>query len=122
MGRRPARHWDLMETTTDDQADTPLQSNDLQGRQGRLEASAAEAAGILSRTRVAEYDVEAIVAGPRELNDLLSQSEPSERRAFVEVFVEQIVMGLGQLKVHYTMPTPEDSLVAGMKAEEVAIG
>ena len=120
--RRPGRHWDLMETKPDDQADTPLQVNDLWDRRGSLEASAAEAAGILSRTRVAEYDVEAIVADPQELNDLLSKSEPSERRAFVEAFVEKIVMGPGQVKVHYTMPTPEDSRTAGMKAEEVAIG
>ena len=122
VGRGPDRHWDLMETANHDQADTPLQINDLQDQQRRLEAPAAEAAGILSRTRVAGYDVEAIVADPRELNDLLSKSEPSERRAFVEAFVEQIVMSPGQVKVHYTMPMPEDSRTAGMKAEEVAIG
>ena len=122
MGRRPGRHLDLLETVNDDQAETPLQSNDLQDRQRRLEASAAEAAGTLSRTKVAGYDVEAIVADPRELNDLLSKSEPSERRAFVQAFVKQIVMGPGQMKVHFTMPTPEDSLTAGMNSEEVAIG
>ena len=122
VGRRPGRHWDLMETKPDEQADTPLQVNDLWDQHGLLEASAAEAAGILSRTRVAEYDVEAIVADPQELNDLLSKSEPSERRAFVQAFVKQIVMGPGQMKVHFTMPTPEDSLTAGMKSEEVAIG
>ena len=111
-----------METKTDDQADTPLQSNHLWDRPGRLEASAVETAGILSRIGAARYDVEAIVADPQELNDLLSKSEPSERRAFVEAFVEQIVMGPGQVKVHYTMPMPEDSRTAGMKAQEVAIG
>ena len=119
---RPDRNCDLMETKPDDQAGTPLQSNHLWDRQGRLEASAAEAAGILSRIGAARYDVEAIVADPRELNDLLSKSEPSERRAFVEAFVEQIVTGPGQVKVHYTMPTPEDSRTAGMQSEEVAIG
>lgn len=122
VGRGPDRLWDLIETTNDDQADTLLQVSDLRERQWRLEASTAEAAGILSRIRVAEYDVEAIVADPRELNDLLSKSEPSEYRAFVEAFVEQIVMGPGQVKMHYSMPMPEDSRTAGMKAEEVAIG
>ena len=122
VGRGPDRHWDLMETANHDQADTPLQINDLEDRQRRLEALAAEAAGILSRTRVAGYDVEGIVADPRGLNELLSKSEPSERRAFVEAFVEQIVIGPGQVKMHYTMPMPEDSRTAGMKAEEVAIG
>lgn len=122
IGRGQGRYRDLMETKTDDQADTPLQRNDLRDRQGRLEASAAEAAGILSRIRVAGYDAEAIVADPRELNDLLSRSEPSERRAFVEAFVDEIVMGPGQIKVHYTIPMPEDSQTAGMKAQEVAIG
>ena len=120
--RRPGRLWDLMETASHDQAAPLLQVNDLRDRQGRLQAPAAEAAGILSRIRVAEYDAEAIVADPRELNDLLSKSEPSERRAFVEAFVEQIVMSPGQVKVHYTMPMPEDSRTAGMKSEEVAIG
>ena len=48
--------------------------------------------------------MEAIVADLRELNELLSKSEPSERRAFVEAFVEQIVIGPGQVKMHYTMP------------------
>ena len=122
VGRRPGRHWDLMETANHDQADTLLQINELQDRQRRLEASSAEAAGILSRIGVARYDVEAIVADPRELNELLSESEPSERRAFVEAFVQQIVIGPGQVKMHYTMPMPEDSRTAGMKAEEVAIG
>ncbi len=120
--RRQGRLWDLMETTNHDQADTPLQINDLRDRQGRLQAPAAEASGILSRNRVAEYDMEAIVDDPRELNDLLSKSEPSERRTFVEAFVEQIVMSPGQVKMHYTMPMPEDSRTAGMKSEEVAIG
>ena len=122
VGRRPGRYQDLMETTNDDQADTLLQVNDLRDRRRRLEAPAAEAAGILSRIRVAGYDVEAIVADPQELNDLLSKSEPSERRGFVEAFVEEIVMGPGQMKMYYTMPMPEDSRTAGMKAEEVAIG
>ena len=123
IGRGQGRYRDLMETKTDDQADTPHQSQRPPGSgRGRLEASAAEAAGILSRIRVAWHGVEAIAADPQELNELLSRSEPSERRAFVLAFVEQIVMGLGQMKVHYTMATPEDSLTAGMKAEEVAIG
>ncbi len=120
--RRPGRHWDLMETANEDHADTPLQINDPRDRQGGLEASAAEAAGILSRIGMARYDAEAIVADPQELNDLLSRSEPSERRGFVQAFVEQIVMGPGQVEVHYTMPTPEDSRTAGMKAEVVAMG
>ena len=119
---RLGRHRNLMETANEDQADTLLQINDLRDRQGRLEAPAAEAAGILSRIRLAEYDVEAIVDDPREMNDLLSKSESSERRAFVEALVEQTVIGPGQVKVHYTMPMPEDSRTAGMKAEEVAIG
>ena len=122
VGYRLGCHLDLLETVNDDQADTLLQINDLQDRQGDLEASAAEAAGILSRIREAAYHVEAIVADPQELNDLLNQSEPSERRGFVEAFVEEIVMGPGRVEVHYTMPTPEDSLTAGMKSEEVAIG
>ena len=115
--RRQGRLWDLMETINHDQADTLLQVNDLRDRQGRLQAPAAEAAGILSRIRLAEYDEEAIVDDPREMNDLLSKSESSERRAFVEALVEQIVMSPGQVKVHYTMPMPEDSRTAGMKGE-----
>ena len=50
---RLGRHRNLMETANEDQAGTPLQINDLQDRQRRLEALSAEAAGILSRTRVA---------------------------------------------------------------------
>ena len=122
MRRRPGRLWDLMETTKNGQADTLLPVNDLRDRQGRLQAPAAEAAGILSRFRVAGDDPEAIVTDPRKLNELLSKSEPSERRAFVEAFVEEIVMGPGQVKVDYTMPMPEDLQTAGMNAEAVAIG
>ena len=51
----------------------------------------------------------------------LNESELTERRAFIESFVKEIVVGPGEARVRYTIPMPQDSRIAGMDAEEVAI-
>ncbi len=51
----------------------------------------------------------------------VANANATERRAFIESFVEEIVVGPGEAKVRYTIPMPQDSRIAGMDAEDVAI-
>ena len=60
-------------------------------RQERLEDAAADAGAILS-----------------------------QRRAFMETFVKEIVVMPGNALMRYTIPMPDDSLISGGNAEEMA--
>ena len=51
----------------------------------------------------------------------LRESELTERRAFVESFVKEIMVEPGGALVRYTIPMPEDSPIGGVDAEEVAL-
>ena len=45
----------------------------------------------------------------------------TERRAFVETFVKEIVVMPGNALMRYTVPMPDDSRIPGRNAEEVAL-
>ena len=55
------------------------------------------------------------------MNDFLDQSELTERRAFIESFVREIVVMPGAVQIRYTMPMTDDSDVHGSDAEETAL-
>ena len=46
---------------------------------------------------------------------------PTERRAFIESFVKEIVVMPGNALMRYTVPMPDDSLIPGRVAEKVAL-
>ena len=119
--RRLDRHYNLAETTDMDIEDFKPRIKDHRERQERLEATAAEARAMLSQWRVVLDDVEAITAYAQNLSQFLNESELTERGAFIESFVREIVVQPGGALVRYTIPMPEDSPIWEKDTEEMAL-
>ena len=73
-------------------------------RQERLEEAAGEARAILAERR-----------------EVLVESELTERRAFIESFVKEIVVTPDDALMRYTVPMTEDSLIPGGATDKVAL-
>ena len=121
MKRRLDRLYNLVETTDLDMADVTPRIRDHRERQERLEASAQEARAILSQRRTVLDDVDTIAAYAQDMSEFLNESELTERRAFIETFVKEIVVMPGNALMRYTVPMPDDSLIPGGVAEKVAL-
>ncbi len=119
--RRMSRLYDLAETTDLDIEDFKPRIREHRERQGKLEASAEEAKAILSQRREVLDDVETITAYALDLSVFLKDSELTERRAFIESFVKEIVVMPDNAVVRYTIPMPDDSPIPGRDAEEMAL-
>ena len=119
--RRLDRLYNLVETTDLDMADVTPRIRDHRERQERLEATAEEARAILSQRREVLDDVETITAYAQDLSVFLNESELTERKAFIESFVKEIVVMPGNAVVRYTIPMPDDSPIPGRDAEEMAL-
>ena len=119
--RRLDRLYNLAETTDLDIDDFKPRIKDHRERQQRLETTAEEARAMLSQRRVVLDDVETITAYAEDLSEYLKESELTERRAFIESFVKEIVVQPGNALVRYTIPMPEDSPIEGKDAEEVTL-
>ncbi len=119
--RRLDRLYNLAETTDLDIEDFKPRIKDHRERQEKLEATAAEARAMLSQRRVVLDDVETITAYAQDLSQFLNESELTERRAFIESFVKEIMVQPGGAMLRYTIPMPEDSPIEGRDAEEVAL-
>ena len=119
--RRLDRLYNLAETTDLDIEDFKPRIKDHRERQEKLEATAEEAKAMLSQRRVVLDDVETITAYCEDLSKFLNESELTERRAFIESFVKEIVVQPGGALVRYTIPMPEDSPIGGRDAEEMAL-
>ena len=50
-----------------------------------------------------------------------NMSDLTERRAFIETFVKEIVVMPGDALLRYTIPMPDDSPIPGRNAEEMAL-
>ena len=119
--RRLDRLYNLVETTDMDIDDFKPRIRDHQERQQRLEASAEEARAILSQRREVLDDVNTITAYAQDMSEFLNESELTERRAFIETFVKEIVVMPGNALMRYSVPMPDDSLIPGRVAEKVAL-
>ena len=119
--RKLGRIWHVIETTDIDIADAAGRIKEHRDRQERLEDAAAEARAILADRRAVLDDVETITAYAKDMRDFLNQSELTERRAFIESFVKEIVVMPGDALMRYTVPMPDDSLIPGRAAEKVAL-
>ena len=86
-----------------------------------MEDAAAEARAILAERREVLDDVETIADYATEMSAFLNESELTERRAFIETFVKEIVVMPGVALLRYTIPIPEDSPIPGRNAEEMAL-
>ena len=65
--------------------------------------------------------LETITAYALDLSMFLNESELTERRAFIESFVKEIVVMPDNAVVRYTVPMPDDSLIPGEKAQEIPL-
>ncbi len=101
---------------------TPRPASGSTGKGGeRLEDAAADARATLSQRSTVLDDVETIAAYAVDMSEFLNRSEMTERRAFVETFVKEIVVTPGSALLRYTIPMPDDSLIPGRSAEEMAL-
>ena len=102
--RRLGRLWDIVETTDDVPADTDIRIKANTERRSLLEASLKEAEFILSQRKSVKNDLETIVARAQDMTEFLKESELSERKAFAETFVREIVVMPGKAVVRYKVP------------------
>ena len=119
--RKLGRVWHFIENSDIEMADASDRIKEHRERQERLEEAAAEARAILAERREVLDDVETIAAYAREMRDFLVVSELTERRAFIESFVKEIVVTPNDALLRYTVPMPEDSLIPGGATEKVAL-
>ncbi len=76
---------------------------------------------MLSQRRVVLDDVETITAYAQDLSQFLNESELTERRAFIETFVKEILVMPGDTLMRYTVPMRNDSLAPGKATDKVAL-
>ena len=112
--RKLGRIWHFVETTDIDMADASDRIKEHRERQERLEDAAADARAILD-------GVETIAAYAQDMSEFLNESELTERRAFIETFVKEIVVMPGDALLRYTIPMPDDSRIPGRNAEEMPL-
>ena len=119
--RRLDRLYNLVETTDLDMADVTPRIRDHRERQQRLEISPEEARAILSQRREVLDDVKTITAYAQDMSEFLNESELTERRAFIESFVKEIVVMPGNALMRYTIPisqsTTKTAVLVGSRPE-----
>ena len=119
--RRLDRLYELVETTDMDIEDFRPRIRDHRERQERLEAAEAEARAMLSQRRNVLDQVETIAAYAQDMSRFLKKSELTERRAFIESFIKEIVVTPNNALLRYSVPMPQDSLAPGRNAEDMAL-
>ena len=74
-----------------------------------MEDAAEDARAMLSQRRKVLDDVNTITAYAQELRDFLDESEPTERRAFIQSFVKEIVVMPDNALLRYTVPISQST-------------
>ncbi len=124
--RKLGHIWHFVETTDIDMADASDRIKEHRERQERLEDAAADAGAILSQRRAVLDDMNTIAAYAQDMSEFLKESELTERRAFIETFVKEIVVMPGDAVLRYTIPisqsTQKTELLLGSRSEEFWIG
>ena len=120
--RHLSRIWHFIgETDNIDMADAGSHIRELRDRQELLEDEASAARAILTQRRSVLDNVDTVEAYAREMRDFLKHSELTERKAFIQSFVKEIVVIPGDALVRYTVPMPSDSLIPGKAIEKMAL-
>ena len=119
--RQLGRIWRYIATSDTVMADASLHIRELQDRQERLEDAAEDARAMLSQRRKVLDDVNTIAAYAKDMGHFLDESEPTERRAFIQSFVKEIVVTPGDALLRYAIPISDVSLIPGRVTEEVAL-
>ena len=107
--RMLGRIWNAIETTDIDMADASDRLKEHRERKERLEDGAADARAVLSRRRAYLDDVNTIAAYAKEMKNFLQESELTERRAFIESFVKEIMAIPGDALIRYTIPISQST-------------
>ena len=115
------RIWHFIETSDAVMADASDRIREHRERQERLEYFAEQARAVLAQRRKVLDDVNTIAAYAKDMKDFLKESELTERRAFIQSFIKEIVVVPGDALLRYTVPMPDDSLIPGRAAEKVAL-
>ena len=116
--RKLGRIWHFIETPDAVMADA---SDRIREHRERLEYFAEQARAVLAQRRKVLDDVNTIAAYAKDMKDFLKESELTERRAFIQSFVKEIVVVPGDALLRYTVPMPDDSLIPGRAAEKVTL-
>ena len=119
--RRLGAIWNAIETSDIDISDASDRIKEHRERKERLEDAAEDARAILSERRAHLDDVDTIAAYARDMKDFLEESELTERRAFIESFVKEIMVIPGDALIRYTVPMPGDGFLGGRVTEKVAL-
>ena len=120
--RHLSRIWHFIgETDNVEMADLGDHIRELRDRQERLEDEAAAAREILARRRSVLDDVNTIEAYAKDMRDFLTHSELTERKAFIQSFVKEIVVLPSDALLRYTVPMPSDSMIPGKAIEKMAL-
>ena len=119
--RRLGVIWNALETSNIELADASDRIREHRERKERLEDAAADARAVLSERRAYLDDVNTIAAYAKDMKDFLEESELTERRAFIESFVKEIIVIPGDALIRYTVPMPDDSFLAGRATEKVSL-
>ena len=90
------RLYRAIETSDLDITDIAPRIREHRERERKLQNAAREAEVTLSERRVRLDQVETITAFARDMGAYLQTSELTERRAFIESFVKEIVVGPGE--------------------------
>ena len=108
--RKLGRIWHFIETADNvEMTDASDRIREHRDRQERLEDLAAEARAILSQRRADLDDVNTIAAYAQDMSEFLKESELTERRAFIETFVKEIVVMPGDALMRYTIPISQST-------------
>ena len=107
--RRLGRIWNAIETSDIDMADASDRIKEHRERKERLEDAAADARAILSERRAHLDDVKTISAYAKDMRNFLNESELTERRAFIESFVKEIIVMPGDALMRYTIPISQST-------------
>ena len=107
--RRLGRIWNAIETSDIDISDASDRIKEHRERKERLEDAATDARAILSERRAYLDDVNTIAAYAKDMKDFLNESELTERRAFIESFVKEIIVIPGDALIRYTIPISQST-------------
>ena len=120
--RKLDRVWRHIETVDNvETVDASARLREHRERRERLEDAAADARATLSRRSTVLDDVETISAYAQDMSEFLNESEMTERRAFVETFVKEIIVMPSNALLRYTIPMQGDSRLPGRNAKEIAL-
>ena len=109
--RRLGRIWNAIETSDIDIdiADASDRIKEHRERKERLEDAAADARAMLSQRRAYLDTVSTIAAYAKDTKDFLGESDLTDRRAFIESFVKEIIVIPGDALIRYAVPISQST-------------